>query len=512
MKSLVKIEGIGKGISMKIEEYVKTGKIRTYETLKKEIPVNLDELAEIEGIGPKTIIKLYEELGIKNIKELDSAAKQGKIRSIPDFGTKTELNIIRNIQFKRMSTGRKILGLIFDDIEVIKNKLLEKSFVKKISIAGSIRRMKDTVGDADILVVSSEPKKVMEFFTSLDSVQKIIAKGNTKSSVKMNGFNIDLRVVSEESYGAALNYFTGSKEHNVQMRKIAIGKKMKLSEYGLFKDGKQIAGHNEESIYSELGLKYVEPELREGILKFDSFPKLIPYGSLKGDLQIQTDWTDGTCSIDEMAKCAEIFGLEYIAITDHTKSLGMANGLDEKRLLKHMKEVYNVDKKSNIKVLTGAEVNIKKSGDLDINDNMLSKLDVVGASIHSAFRMDRKEMTSRIIKAIENSNVDILFHPTTRRINKREPIDFDMEKIFQVCIDTGTILEINASPDRSDLKGEHVKMALEMGCKFSINSDAHDSSHYKFLKYGIGQARRGWASKKDVINTYNVDKMLKFLK
>ena len=511
IKGLVSIKGIGEGIAKKIEEAVTKNKMELYNRLKKEIKVDVESLQEIEGIGPKTIMVLNKSLKIKNLKDLEKAAKNRKIRNLPNFGEKTEENILKSIKFSK-GNKRFPIGNVFEYLEKIRTKLSKLESVKKSIIAGSYRRRKDTIGDCDILVASKNWKEVSSYFTKMEEVLRVINAGKTKCSIKTNiGINIDLRIVPEESYGAALNYFTGSKEHNVLMRKKAISKGMKLNEYGLFKGTRKIAGKDEKLIYSKLGLKYIEPELRENTIEVKS-NGLIPYNSLKGDLQTQTNWTDGSCSIEEMCLSAANFGLEYIAITDHTKGLGMANGLNEKRISLQINEIRKIEKKIGFRILKGSEVNIKKNGSLDIKNSTLSKLDVVGASIHTAFRLQKKDQTNRLLKTIENENVDIFFHPTARRINKRDAIEFDMEKIFQKCRDTGTIVEINSSPERMDLKGEHIKLASEIGCKFVINSDAHNDSHYNFLKYGIGQARRGCLSKKDVINTRSVENMLKMLK
>ena len=374
----------------------------------------------------------------------------------------------------------------------------------------------------------------MERFVGLPFVAHIYAHGKTKTAVKLkNGLDADLRVVPAESFGSALNYFTGSKDHNVALREIAVKKGYKLNEYGLWKGRKMVAGKTEEEIYTALGLRYIEPEMREntgeieaarlgrsGILKevrSPMLPKLIDYGDLKGDLQTQTNWTDGENSIEEVAKAAMDAGLEYIAITDHTKSLAMTGGSDEMKLLKQMTEIARINKKFSIqysafKILMGAEVNIGKDGTLDISDEVLAKLDIVGASVHSHFNLSRAEQTKRVIRAMENPNVDIIFHLTGRLINKRGPIELDIGEIIKAAKRTGTILEINAFPDRADIKDEYVRKCIEAGVKMSIDSDAHSVEHFKLLDFGVAQARRGWAEKKDIINTLPVEKMLKMLK
>ena len=519
IKSLISIRGIGNGIAKKLEELIKTGKLDYYEKLKRKTPIDLDNLRGIEGLGPKKIFILYKKLKIKNLQDLENAANLRKIRKLEGFKEKTEQNILKGINFHKKNIGRFILAYTFPILKEIMYHLKKQKFVSKVVLAGSVRRMKETIGDGDILVISKEPEKVMNYFTKIPEVINVISKGQTKSSVKLeSGLNVDLRVLNEKNYAAALNYFTGSKEHNIFLRKIAISKNLKLNEYGLFRGEKQLICKNEKDIYNKLGLNYIEPELREnhgeiGKSKKNKLPKIIGYNELKGDLQVQTNWTDGVHSIEEMSNHAKKENLEYIVITDHTKSLAMTGGLDERKLEKQLKEIEKINKKINdIEILSGAEVNIMKDGSLDIKDKSLSKLDVVGASVHSNFNLSKFEMTQRIISAMENENVDIFFHPTGRLIQKREPYEIDIEKIIQCAKDTKTILEINSFPERSDLNSEHIRLAVDKKVKMCINSDAHSKNHFKFLKFGIAQARRGWATKKDIINAHPLKKMLKMLK
>ncbi len=521
IKGLEKIPTIGKAIAEKIEELIKTGKLKYYNELKKKMPVELGELTVIEGIGPKTIKRLYKNLGVKNLKDLEKVAKSGKIRDLEDFGEKTEENILKRIAFYEKSNERFLLVSAIEKTRKIEEKIKQIPGVKKAVTVGSIRRMKETIGDGDILVsVLSEKtgKEVMDFFVNMPEVIHVYAKGRTKSSIRLkNNMDVDLRVVSEQGFGAALQYFTGSKAHNIALRKIAIKKGFKLNEYGLYRKNKQIAGKGEEEIYEKLGLQYIDPEIREdegeiGASKMGKLPKLIKYNDLKGDLQIQTTWSDGSGTIEEYIEQALKMGLEYILITDHTRSLAIANGLDEKRLLKQGKEIDKLNQNSKFKILKGAEVNILKDGSLDIKDEALKKLDVVGIAVHSGFKMSRKEMTERIIKAMKNPNADILFHPTGRIINRRPPYQLDIEKIIRVAKQTKTVLEINANPARLDLKDEYIKMVKKAGVKMSISSDAHKCSQLEYLEFGIAQARRGWAEKKDIINAWPLEKMLKMLK
>ncbi len=517
-KALQELPSIGRGLAEKIGEYLKTGGIKYYEDLKKAIPVDLASLSNIEGLGPKKIKILYKKLNVRNIEDLQRAAMSGKIRVIPGFGEKTENNILKGIGFKTRSRGRFTIFEIDAVVKRIESELKSMKGVKSFVVAGSYRRRKETIGDIDILVVSTDRKPVVDAFTSMKNVAAVYGKGNTKSTVRLDeGIDADLRIVEQKSFGAALNYFTGSKDHNVALRKIAIAKGLKLNEYGLFRGKKQVAGETEQDLYKALGLRYIEPELRENTGEIEAsrkntLPGLVGYGDLKGDLQIQTEWTDGSASIEEMALTAKKANLEYILITDHTKALAMTGGLDEKKLKKQGEEIDKLNKKlDGMTILKGAEVNILKDGSLDINDKSLKELDIVGVSIHSNFNMPRPEMTKRILKAIENPNVDIFFHPTGRILKKREPYDVDMEKIIEVAKATGTVLEVN-SLERLDLKDEHVRMAVKAGVKLAINSDAHSPLHFAALPIGIAQARRGWAEKKDVINAWPLEKMKKMLK
>ena len=471
---------------------------------------------------------------MRSISDLEKAARAGKISKLARFGKKSEEKIIKGIEFKKQAGGRFRLGDMLPYIRELEARLKSQKEIERLVVAGSVRRWKETIGDLDILAISKRPQAVMNYFVGMPDVASIIAHGATKSAVKMkNGLDVDLRVVPTESFGAALNYFTGSKDHNVALRQIAIKKGYKLNEYGLFQIQKSnsknqndnsklkmIAGRTEEDIYKALGLPYIEPELRENTGEIEAarknqLPHLIGYSDLTGDLQTQTDWTDGAHSIQEMAKAARRRGLEYIVITDHTRSLAMTGGADEKKLLKQMAEIDRLNKEFRNKeftILKGAEVNILADGRLDIKDEVLAKLDCVGAAVHSHFNLSKKDQTARVVRAMENPNVDIIFHLTGRQIHKREPIELDLEEIFKAARHTKTILEIDAHPERLDLKDEHVKRAKTFGVKFSIDSDAHAVSHFALLEFGIATARRGWAEKKDVINTLPVDKMLKALK
>ena len=517
---LKKIPGVGEGIARRIEEILKEGKLKEYEEYKKKIPIDIENLVKIEGVGPKTIASLWKALKIKNVDDLQKAAKEHKICRLPRFGEKSEQKILKGIEFYKQTSQRFLLGFIEPTVIHLKELLGSLKEVKKIEVAGSFRRRKETIGDVDLLVVAKDPDKVMDFFVNLPGVQYIYARGSTKSSIRLeNGLDVDLRIVEEKSFGAALMYFTGSKEHNIELRQLALKKGYKLNEYGLFKGEKFIAGFTEEDIYEKLNMEWIPPELREARGEIEAaiehrLPKLLKLTDLKGDLQVQTNWTDGTNSLEELVSSAIKFGLKYIAITDHTKTLAMTGGLKEEEILKQIEEINKLNRKykGKIKILTGAEVNILPDGNLDIDEKVLAKLDFVGASVHSHFNLPKSSQTKRIVKAIENKNVDCIFHLTTRIINRRPEIEVDLEEIFKKAAQTKTLLEINAYPDRLDLKDIYIQEAKKWGVKFVIDSDAHSIYHFNFLKYGIDQANRGWCTKEDILNTLEVNEFLKRLK
>ncbi len=525
LKALMEISGVGKGIAFKIEEYLKTGKIKELIALKKRTPVDLGGLMRIEGLGPRKIKILYQKLGVRNIKDLEKTAKAHKIASLFGFGEKTEKNILEGIEFLKRSNEEFLLGEILPKVRKIIAELKNLKEVKRISEAGSVRRRKETIGDADILIVSSNPKKVIDYFISMPSVVKVWAKGSTKASIRFkDGFDSDLRVLSEKQFGSALQYFTGSKEHNIALRKIAINKGLKLSEYGLFKGPKIIAGKTEEEIYEKLGLQWIPPEMRENqgeieVAKIHKIPQLVELNNIKGDLHCHSHWGDGNGKegIENLVKMAIRIGYEYIGISDHTKFLRIEHGLDEKQLAEQNKAIKSLNSKfyilnSNFRILHGCEANILADGSIDIKDEALAKLDYVIAGVHSQMKMSKEKMTERIIKAMENPNVDIISHPTGRVIQQRDEYEIDFAQILKVAKETGTILEINASPVRLDLNDNNIRKAKEMGAKMIINTDAHQPEQMRFMEYGVSQARRGWAEKKDIINTQSVEKILAVFK
>ena len=515
------ISGVGEALTKKISEFLETGKLGYYEKLKKAVPVNMEELGSVSGLGPKTIMKLYKKLNVKNIKDLEKAAKKHKIQKIEGLGPIVEENILKSIEFAKASGKRFLLGTALDIAEEIKNKLKKLKDVNKIGVAGSLRRKKETIGDIDIIITSKNPGKVMDFFTKMDDIEDVLAKGPTKASVRLEGIQADLRVLPEKTYGAALLYFTGSKQHNIALRKIAIKKGMKLSEYGLFnkKTNKLLAGKTEEECYKKLGLKYIDPEIREeeGEIE-DAFkgklPKLIGYNDLKSDLQMHTKWSDGSNTIMEMALAAKKLGFGYICITDHVgDTFKIANSLNEKRIKKQRKEIDKINNKiKNFTVLQGGEVNIKSDGSLDMKDSVLRNLDIVLAAIHSGFKNPKEKITQRLVKAMENEHVDIIAHPFGRLLSTRPAYEMDFDRILGKAKQTKTILEINAYPERLDLNDVHVRAAVKSKIKLSIGTDAHEASELRYHKLGIATARRGWTTKKDVINTYSVKDMLKLLK
>jgi DNA polymerase (family 10) len=520
VNGLLEIPAVGKAIASKIEEYLKGGKIQHLEELKAKVPIDIDELYGIEGIGPKTIKMFYDKLQIKNLADLEKAATEGKLKTLPGFTEKKEQDIFKRIEFFKRGKGRLIIGEVYPLVKQIEKRLQHIAGVKNAVAAGSIRRMKETIGDIDYLVAANDPKRVIDFFVKMPEVQEILGMGQAKAFVKLaSGIDADLLVVPEESWGAALQYFTGSKEHSVQLRKIAISKGFRLNEWGIFKGDKRIAGATEEEVYKTLGLQWIPPEMRENageieLGRQDKVPKLVEYGSLKGDLQVHSENSDGTATIEEMARGAKAFGLDYIAITDHTKSLKLAGGLEEQELLEQADKISQLNDRlrEEFRILSSAEVNIMKDGSLDIPNIVLDKLDIVGAAIHSHFNLPIETQTERLIKAAKNPSVDILFHPTGRLINRRAGYLVDIEKLIDVAKDTNTVLEIDAHYDRLDLKDEYVRMAVRNGVKLVIDSDAHHPIHYSFLTFGIAQARRGWAIQSDILNTLPADKLLNALK
>ena len=515
---LEEIPAIGKGIAEKIEEFLETGKSEYLEKLKEKTPIE-ESLMHLEGLGPKRLNLLYKKLNIKTIKDLEYAAKHRKIRKLIGFGEKAEQNILKSIELSA-EQKRFPLGLVWKDIKELENKIKNISNVERVEICGSARRMKETIGDLDILAISNKPILVMDSFIKLPEVKRILAKGETKSTVILkNNMQVDLRVLPKESFGAAMQYFTGNQNHNIKLRKIAISKNYKLSEYGLFKGNNIVKAKDEISIYRLLGLEYIEPELREDTGEIEAaqnnkLPDLVQISDIKADCHMHTTETDGTNIMEEMIEAAIKLKREYIVFTDHTKGLRFINGMDEKRILKQIEKIKKMNKiyGSRITILSGVELNIMDSGEPDIENRVLKKLDVVIASVHSGFKEPIDKINKRVIKAMENPNIDIIGHPTGRLINKREPFQIDIDLILDKARETNTCMEINSYYDRLDLKDIHIRKAVKKNVKLIINTDSHHTSHLDFMKFGVAQARRGWAEKNNILNTLELDKFLQKLK
>jgi len=517
-EALEKISGVGGSIAKKIAEYIETGKLKYYQQQKKLCPVDLSELTAIEGVGPKMVRQFYKKLGVKTLDQLEKAARQHKIQKLAGFKAKTEENILKGIEFLKKSQGRHLLGLTLLLMNEVIGQLKKLKEVDQISPAGSVRRMKETIGDLDILVTTSKPKKVIDYFVKLPQVVRVYGQGPTRASVrfryKMDG---DLRVVPKAAYGSALQYFTGNKDHNIKLRKIAITKGYKLNEYGLYKGRKRIAGKTEAEIYKKLGLKIMEPELRTDSGEIDALiknklPQIVGYDDIRGDLQLHSKWSDGLNSIKEMAVEAKKIGHQYMAISDHVGRLRIANSLSNKEIKSYLKEIEKLNKEiKNFTILKGAEVSIEADGSLDVKDEYLKQFDFVIAAVHSRFNLPRTQMTKRIIRAMNNKYVSTIGHPTGRLIFSREEYSLDLNKIYQAASRTKTALEINSSMDRLDLRDKYIRAALQYNVKFTIGSDAHNKEQLNSIYLGVAQARRGWAAKKDILNCLTVKQLLGWL-
>jgi len=513
--------GIGKDLAGKIEQVVTTGKLKLLEQLRNQLPGELSKLMDISGLGPKRVATIYHEFDISRPEELCKAAEAGEIRKLPGFGRKTEQNILEQAErLAREQTHRLKVAEAEQFAEPLVDYLKKANGLKDIATAGSYRRRKQTVGDLDILATCKEGSKLMERFVKYEDVDKVVSKGKTRSTVLLrSGFQVDLRVVPQVCFGAALMYFTGSKDHNIAIRKIAVKKNLKLNEYGLFKGKKRIAGKSEDQVYERLGLSYIEPELRENrgeieaVREGKGLPDLLTLDDIRGDLHIHTKYTDGHNTIKQMAETAKERGYDYIAITDHTKHLTVAGGLNVKSLHKQMKEIEKVnDNIKNFAILKASEVDIMEDGSLDLPDSILKELDLTVCSVHYKFGLSKEKQTKRIIKAMDNPNFNILAHPSGRLINARQPYQVDMEKIMKTAKETGCFMELNAHPDRLDLDDVNCRMAKELGVKIVLSTDAHSIDGLDYMRFGVGQARRGWLEADDVLNTIAVTKLKKELK
>ncbi|MFW5953350.1 MAG: DNA polymerase/3'-5' exonuclease PolX [Candidatus Natronoplasma sp.] len=510
------IEGVGDAMEKKIKEVIETGSLEYLKELKEELPSGLIDVMRVPDIGPKSAKKLHDELGIKDLESLKTEAEEGNIKDIKGFGEKTEQKIISGIEMLEEISGRHLLDEVIPVAEEIINHLESKA--DRIEKAGSLRRWKETIGDIDILATGNS-EELMDAFADYEEVEDVLVKGETKTSVRLRGgVQADLRVVDKESFGAALQYFTGAKEHNVPLRQIAIDKGYKLNEYGLFRkeDDEKIAGETEEDIYNSLSLDWIEPELRENrgeieAAKEGELPELVRLEDIKGDLQSHSDWSDGQNTVYEMAKEAQDLGYEYIALTDHSQGLSVADGLTKEEIREREKEIEKAQEKLDINILSGVEVDIKKDGSLDMDKETLQDLDIVLGAIHSNFKMKEKKQTERIIKAFETGLIDIFAHPTGRKIGEREGYEVDINSLIDAAAKNDVVLEINASPQRLDLDSLNAREAMERGVMISLGTDAHGLKHLNFMRYGVATARRAWLESEDVLNTRSNEQLINIL-
>ncbi len=519
-KKLSAIPGVGKNIGAKLEELFNTGKIEYLDNLRAEVPRGVTEMTMIPGVGPKMALTLFNKLGIKSIAELEQAARDRKIRTVPGLGNKTELNILRGIELMKSGGGRTTLGVAWAVAEGFIGFFRNLPGVVQVEAGGSTRRMKEAIGDIDIVVSSESPDAVTDLFVKHPQVKEVLAQGDTKTSVLLKfGVQVDLRVVKPDEFWSAWHHFTGSKEHNVRLRERSHKYGVKINEYGLFdtETGKRLPVDNEADIYQALGLKYIPPELREDRGEIEAaekneVPKLVELSDIMGDLHLHSNWSDGVNTIEQIAAQAETLKYQYVAISDHSKSLAIARGLPTEKVLEQNRYIDDINNQGlAVKVLKGIEADILSNGALDYPDEVLAEKDVVVASIHSGFRQDREKITDRIVSAIKNEHVDIIAHPTGRLVGRRDPYDVDLERVFEAAAKYGTVLEINASPDRLDLNDVNVRRAKEMGLKIAINTDAHEVQRMLEMRFGVGTARRGWLTADDVINTMSYSELKEFL-
>jgi len=520
---LISIPGVGKDLAAKIKEYLATGKMSEYDKLLKTVPLELIELLRIQGLGPKTLSLLYKELNVKSLSDLETVLDGDEILTFRGLGKKKIEDIKKGILIFKESKERTPLGIALPLSGLIVAEVENIPGTEGTVVAGSLRRFRETVKDIDILTISDNTEETVKAFTEMPFVRDVLASGSTKGSVIAGeglqaGIQVDLRVVGPESYGAALQYFSGSQAHNVKLRSLASKKGLKINEYGVYKGEKKIAGETEKEVYKSLGLPLIPPELREDRGEIEAalegrLPKLIEQKDIKGDLHMHTTWSDGKASIAEMAESAAELGYSYIAITDHSPSSVIASGLSVKRMAQKQKELETIDKKMrNIKILMGTEVDIKPDGTLDYPDEVLKDLDVVIASVHSGFKMDGETMTERIVRAIENPYVHALGHPTGRLIGERDPYDVDIDRVIEAALEHGKALEVNGSYPRLDLKDLHVRKAVDAGVKIIISTDAHRPEQLLQMKLGVGTARRGWVEKKSVLNTLDTQELMDWLR
>lgn len=518
-EDLTRLPGIGDDLAAKIREIVETGHCSLLDRLRRELPPAVTELLQIPGLGPKRVKALYHDLEVQTVEQLYRAARDGRIRALPGFGEKTELNILQAVEAHASQTRRFKLAVAAQYADALTTFLQAAPGVDRVTLAGSFRRMRETVGDLDILVTAAANSPVMQRFTAYDEVTEVLSAGTTRASVMLkSGLQVDLRVVDAKSYGAALCYFTGSKAHNIAIRRIAQQRGLKVNEYGVFRGTERIAGEDEASVYRSVGLPYIPPEMRENRGEIEAahggrLPKLVEFTDLRGDLHAHTQATDGHNSLREMALAAKALGLQYLAITEHSRHLTVAHGLDPLRLARQCEEIDQINQElDGITLLKGIEVDILEDGSLDLPDEVLGRLDLVVGAVHSQFHLSRAKQTGRILRAMDHPHFTMLAHPSGRLIEQREPYDADMLRIIRHAKDRGCFLELNAHPDRLDLLDSQCQMAKEEGVLVSINSDAHSSFDFSNLKYGVGQARRGWLEKNDVLNTRPLAALRRLLK
>ena len=517
---LEQIPGIGKSIAAKVHELLETGQLRQYDEMRAELPEGVLRIADVPGIGPKTAYRICQELGVSTVEGLEKAILQGRLEELPRMGKKTGENILRHIRGYRSKDGRIPLGKALPVAEAVCAAV--RPYVKNVTAGGSLRRLEETVGDIDILGTADDPPAALEAFVKLPFVTEVLARGPTKASaIVYDSVQVDFRIVEHEAYGNLLQHFTGSKEHNVLLRERARRMGLSVSEYGVTEvaTGRVQKFRTEEEVYACMGLPYIPPELRWGLEEIDlaehgGLPHLVEPGDLKGDLHCHSDWSDGRDPLEAVAEKAQEMGYPYLAITDHSYGRGIANGLSEERLLHQVEVIGDLNRafKSGFRLLTGSEVDIRSDGSLDFADELLARLDVVVASLHSALSQDRERMTARLIRAMENPHVDIIGHLTGRLIGERPPIDVDMEAVLEAALRTGTAIEINASPSRLDLKDIFVRRARELGVKLVISSDSHSVAHLEGLRFGVGVARRGMCEAGEILNTRPLDELLASLK
>jgi DNA polymerase (family 10) len=520
-EDLQTIPGVGEAISKKTIELINTGKLGAYEELKSEFPEGITKLLEIPGIGPKTANRLSTELGIMSVDELEKAIKDGRVAELSRLGDKTADNILQQIQALRRKDQRIPIGEALPVVDEVLSALQTLPGVKNLTAAGSLRRFKETVGDIDLMGTANSPEEVINAFVNLPQIREVVAKGPTKATVILpRGLQADLRMVEHDSFGSLLQYFTGSKQHNITLRTREQKRGLKLSEYGIsdVKTDKLEKFATEEAFYRRLGMQYIPPEIREDQGEIDlaeqgEVPKLIELSGVKGDIHVHTNWSDGQDSIEDMAKAAKALGYQYLAITDHSAGRGIAHGLTEERLRQQIEEIKRLNEKlKGIRIFTGTEVDIRADGSIDLPDKLLADLDVVVAAIHSAMNQRQEQMTKRLIGAIENPHIDVIAHPTCRLLGEREPVAVDLEAVFRAAIKYNKALEINAMPSRLDLKDIHIYRARELGIKLIMGTDSHSTEHLRLMRFGIGIARRGWCQPKDILNTRPMKEMLAFLR